>query len=189
MAILNYLFCVKCPALFWLFILFTRCRWWFTRCFCFGFFMYFSIFFSLKNIFGTIIFTTWSLIKLLHRISGQKEGNFTFPPTCLSTALTSSYVSFPSPFASIDSIIAPRSFIEIWRCASFNSPKQKIEFQNLPKRVYLKCQTIYFELSYLNVTFWNKPVFIFVHHVKHIFRNYRSGHKILQQKAHWYIQV
>ena len=88
---LNHWFCVIFSASFWLFILFTRCRWWFAGCFCFGFFMYFSIFFSLKNIFGTIIFTSWSLIiKLLHRISGQKEGYFTFPPTCLSTALTSS---------------------------------------------------------------------------------------------------
>ena len=62
------------------------------------------------------------------------NGYFTFPPTCLSTALTSSYVSFPSPFASIDSIIAPRSFIEIWRCANFNSPKQKIDLQKFSQK-------------------------------------------------------
>ena len=71
---------------------------------------------------------------MLHRLSGQTKGYFTFPPTCLSTALTSSYVSFPSPFASIDSIIAPRSFIEIWRCASFNSPKQKIDLQKFSQK-------------------------------------------------------
>ena len=74
---------------------------------------------------------------MLHRLSGQTKGYFTFPPTCLSTALTSSYVSFPSPFASIDSIIAPRSFIEIWRCASFNSPEHKIDLQKNSSNGYL----------------------------------------------------
>ena len=47
----------------------------------------------------------------------------------------------------------------------------------------------HFQLPEFYVTFWNKSVFIFVHHVEHIFRNYWSGHKILQCKVYQYIYM